>query len=95
MARKPVSSSLDFPAVAVPDLPDMDVRHVERPEQGHDDGIRVAREDDQREGEPGPCEAHEQTVGKAEPEERGEIEDRLGAGAEVVLDQRHERRRPA
>ena len=45
---------LDFPAIAVPDLANMDIGHVRWPREGHDDGICISGQDHQGERKPGP-----------------------------------------
>src|SRR4029450_8554900 len=45
---------LNLPAVAVPDLPDMDNRHVHRPKNREKDRIRIPAKNDQRQPETSP-----------------------------------------
>src|SRR5260370_9845272 len=45
---------LNFPAVAVPNLTNVDDRHVHRPKNGEQDCVRVTSESNQRKNEPNP-----------------------------------------
>lgn len=63
---------LGFPAVAVPFLPKMDERHVQRPENREQDGVGVAGDDDAGECETNPCGRDQHGVGMIEPKERGQ-----------------------
>src|SRR5262245_36576779 len=64
---------LDLPAVAVPDLSDVDEREVEDPERGEEEGVREAREDGNRQADADPGEGLEGRVRGREPEEARQL----------------------
>ena len=62
---------LNLPAVTVPDLPDVNDRHVHRPKNAEDDRICVPGKNNKRKREPRPGEDHHTVIGNAEPKETG------------------------
>src|SRR5712692_7789204 len=52
--QEPGLEQLDFPAVTVPNLADVDDRHVHDPENGQDDCVGVTGENHQRKAEASP-----------------------------------------
>ena len=78
---------LDLPAVSVPVLADLDEGQVQSPEQGEQDRVREAREQEQREPDAEPRQDDERVIGDAEPEEGREPGEALGARAEPARDQ--------
>src|SRR6266550_4495158 len=53
--QKPGLEQLNLPAVTVPDLANVDNRHVHRPENREKDRIRIPSKNDQRQTETCPC----------------------------------------
>lgn len=88
---------LGFPAVAVPNLADVDDRHVHHPKNCQDDCIRVTGEHDERQSKTDPREAPQSTIGDAEPKECGQPNHSGGGRPELRLDsfQKMIRRRQA
>ena len=66
--EEPGFKKLDFPAVTVPVLAEVNERHVEQPEDGHDHRVGIAGNDEagQRETKPGGI--AQKSVGMREPE---------------------------
>src|SRR6266705_6750917 len=57
---------LNLPAVTVPDLADVNDRHVHRPKNAEDDRVCVATKDDKRESESNPRENRQSIVRNSE-----------------------------
>src|SRR5437588_7874982 len=53
--QEPGLEQLNFPAVAVPNLADVNDRNVHHPENGEHDRVGVTGENDQRKAEASPC----------------------------------------
>src|SRR6185436_8287154 len=64
---------LDLPSERVPLLPDVDERHVERPQHQHERRIREADDDDEGKDDARPCETDEQRIRVPEPEDAREV----------------------
>src|SRR5437870_2645810 len=77
---------LDFPAVAVPNLANVDDRHVHRPEDRKQDRVRVTAEHDERESKSRPSKDRQSVVGNPKPEQRRDIEHSGGARTRFVFD---------
>ena len=76
---------LDFPTVTVPDLPNVDDRHVHRPKNRQQDRICVAAENNQRQTETDPGKNRQCVVRDSEPEESRHPQHSSGARTELRL----------
>src|SRR6266487_1969741 len=76
---------LDFPAVAVPDLADVDDRHVHRPENRENNRVGIAEQNNERQTEACPCKDRQRLVRDAEPEERRHFQHASATGTELRL----------
>ena len=66
---------LDLPAEAVPVLSDVDERHVQRPQDGHEHSVGEPQQHGNREGDTDPRSCLEHPVGDVQPEEAGHLEE--------------------
>lgn len=79
-------AELDLPAVAVPQLPDMDEREIECPEEEEQDAVREAEEQREREHDARPCESEERTVGDPDPKQARELKESMPARSPALGD---------
>jgi hypothetical protein len=96
---------LDFPAVRIPELADVHDRHVKHPQQQEQEGVRITRENYERQRHAQPRHDLESAIRNTEPEDAGKFREALEGRAKVfgepaqirirgqqavVPDQRHE-----
>src|SRR5437588_10183276 len=68
--QEPGLEQLDFPAVTVPNLADVDDRHVHHPQNRENDRVRVSGKNNERQSETYPRKDRQQIIGKSEPKQR-------------------------
>src|SRR5213080_1340808 len=79
---------LNLPAVTVPDLPNVDDRHVHDPKNAEDDRVCVATEDNKCERESDPSEDQHSMIRNAEPKESRHSQYARSARTELGLNAR-------
>src|SRR5712691_1846099 len=74
---------LNFPTVAVPNLADVNDRHVHQPKEREQDGVGVSCENKQRKRETDPGEDRQSVIGDTEPKERRHMQHAGSTGPEL------------
>src|SRR5205814_5320878 len=76
---------LNLPTVAVPNLADVNDRHIHPPQHCEQNRVGVTAEDDQREREADPSEDRHPQVGATKPEQSRQLEHSFRARTELRM----------
>src|SRR5205807_6665045 len=76
---------LNFPTVTVPNLADVNNRHIHRPKHSQQNCVRVTAENNQRQRESDPGEARHPLIGTTEPKERRPLQHPFRPRTELAM----------
>ncbi len=85
-AEKTRLQELNFPAIRIPVLSDVNKRHIQRPQQRHENRVGIAQDDQRGQGCSRPCHHNEEAIGKVQPKQTRQLQKPLCTGTEVRSD---------
>ena len=72
--QEPGLEQLDFPTVAIPNLANVNDRHIHRPQDRQKNGVRVTTEHDERKRETDPGKDQHALIGAPEPKQSRQLQ---------------------